>query len=119
MSFLTQIGGARMRISNHCSRLIGSIFACVTLWGTTGCNDDPGTGTVVFTTWGEGYIEDGIPSDAFLDRWSVKFSKFLVAYNDVAVVDQSGKAVAKLEHALVFDLTQKAQGKPKTLASWV
>ncbi|MGE5785969.1 MAG: hypothetical protein ACM3ZE_15330 [Myxococcales bacterium] len=91
----------------------------MTLWGTTGCNDDPGTGTVVFTTWGEGYIEDGIPSDAFLDRWSVKFSKFLVAYNDVAVVDQSGKAVAKLEHALVFDLTQKAQGKPKTLASWV
>lgn len=79
---------------------------------------DNGEGTVTFTTWGEEYIEDGLPSDAFLDAWSVKYSKFLVVYNHVTVADDDGTVVAKIEHPLVFDMVKKAKGKPKTLASF-
>jgi len=81
-------------------------------------NSDNGQGTVTFTTWGESFIEDGLPSSAFLDAWSVKYSRFLVVYNHVTVADENGDVVAKLPHPLVFDMTQKAQGKPKTLASF-
>lgn len=85
----------------------------------TGCDDsEGGRGTVTFTTWGEQYIEDGLPSEAFLDAWSVKYSKFLVVYNHVTIADDDGHVVAKLKHPLVFDMTQKAKGKPKTLASY-
>jgi hypothetical protein len=85
----------------------------------TACNDsDNGKGTVTFTTWGEDFIEDGLPSTVFFDSWSVKYSKFLVVYNHVTIADDNGDVVAKLEHPLVFDMTKKAKGKPKTLASF-
>jgi hypothetical protein len=87
--------------------------------GVVGCNSaDNGKGTVTFTTWGESYIEDGLPSDAFLDGWSVKYSRFLLVYNHVTIADDDGDVVARLEHPLVFDMTQKAKGAPKTLASF-
>jgi hypothetical protein len=84
-----------------------------------GCNDsNNGKGTVTITTWGEEYIEEGLPSEAFLDAWSVKYSKFLVVYNHVTIADDNGDVVAKIEHPLVFDMVQKAKGKPKTLATY-
>jgi hypothetical protein len=82
------------------------------------CSDPAGKGTVTFTTWGEEYIEEGLPSEAFLDAWSVKYSRFLVTYRDVSIKDEDGDVVAKLDHPLVFDMTKKAQGRPKTLATF-
>lgn len=94
-----------------------ALSVCIT--SAVGCVDsDHGKGTVTFTTWGEEYIEEGLPSSAFLDAWSVKYSKFLVVYNHVTIADDDGVVVAKLDHPLVFDMTQKAKGKPKTLASF-
>jgi hypothetical protein len=95
------------------------MVAGLLLVAPAGCNDlDNGKGTVTFTTWGEEYIEEGLPSDVFLDAWSVKYSKFLVVYNHVTIAGSDGHVLAKLEHPLVFDMTRKTKGKPKTLASY-
>jgi hypothetical protein len=100
-------------------RLLRTVTTGLALLFSTACaSTDNGRGTVTFTTWGESYIEDGLPSSAFLDQWSVKYSKFLVVYNHVTVAGDSGDVVAKLDHPLVFDMTQKAKGKPKTLATF-
>jgi len=86
---------------------------------TVACGADDGTGTVVITTWGEEYIEHELPSEVFPhDHWSVKYSKFLVVYHDVTIAGDDGDIVAELEHPRVFDMTQKAKGKPKTLATF-
>ncbi len=82
------------------------------------CGPERGQGEVTFTTWGEDYIEEGLPSSAFLDGWSVKYSRFLVVYRSVTVADDAGDLVASLERPLVFDMTKKAQGTPKTLATF-
>lgn len=84
------------------------------------CSDaDNGKGTVSITTWGEEFIEEGLPSDAFpKDHWSIEYTKFLVVYHSVTIADDGGKIVAQLDHPLVFDMTKKATGKPKTLATF-
>ena len=99
-------------------RLIGVLSAVASLSGVGCVDSDNGKGTVVITTWGEAYIEDGLPSSAFLDAWSVKYSKFLIVYHDVTIADEGGSVVAKLAHPLVFDMTKKAQGHPKTLTTF-
>lgn len=108
-----------MDTTRHIARLLGTVVGAAALLSSTACNDsDNGRGTVNITTWGEEYIEDGLPSEAFLDAWSVKYSKFLVVYNHVTIANDSGVVVAKLEHPLVFDMTKKAKGESKKLATF-
>jgi len=97
--------------------LLGALTAIIAAVSTVACGDsDNGKGTATFTTWGESFIEDGLPSDVFpKDNWSVKYSKFLVVYHSVTIADDSNNIVAKLDHPLVFDMTKKATGNPKTL----
>jgi hypothetical protein len=81
--------------------------------------DSSGTGTVTVTTWGEEFIEEGLPSDVFpKDHWSVKYSKFLLVYDMVSIADENHNVGAKLDHPLVFDMTKKAAGAPKTLGTY-
>lgn len=95
----------------RCALPVCALFTC-------GCGDT-GQGTVLVTTWGEAYIEDGLPAEAFPhDGWSVKFSKFLVAYDAFSIADDDGRIVAELAAPLVFDLVQKSEGAPKTLAKF-
>lgn len=68
-----------------------SLFAC-----------SEGTGTVAFTTWGEGYIEESIPASVFADGWTVKYSKFLVTFSEVKVLDGTN-AVAALPKPIVVN----------------
>lgn len=90
--------------------------ACVAF--VCGCHDS-GQGTVLVTTWGEAYIEEGLPAEAFPhDGWSVKFSKFLVAYSALRIADDDGRVVAELDAPRVFDLVKKSQGTPKKLGSF-
>lgn len=56
-----------------------------------GCGDE-GVGSVVFTTWGEEYIEQGIPADAFADGYSVKYTKFLIVLGQVVIDGELGTA---------------------------
>jgi hypothetical protein len=106
-----------MTLIERSTRRLAAVVAAASL--TVACGTDNGTGTVVITTWGEEYIEDELPSDVFPhDHWSVQYSKFLVVYHDVTVADEDGDVVVELEHPLVFDMTKKAKGKPKTLATF-
>ena len=62
---------------------------------------------VKFTTWGEEYIEEGLPASKFEDGWSIKFTKFLVVMRDIAIVDSAGTVASQQPGAKAFDLTKK------------
>lgn len=107
-----------MQVKVPWNRLV-RISALLLLSATpTGCSPDSGKGTLAITTWGEEYIEAGMPSAAFLDSWSVAFSKFLVVYDNVTIADDSGTVGGKLERPLVFDMTKRAKGRSKTLVTF-
>ncbi|RYE86295.1 MAG: hypothetical protein EOO75_15900, partial [Myxococcales bacterium] len=84
------------------NRLSGALLLSLVL--ATACDDsDPasagGEGTSAFTTWGEEYIEEGIPAGGdggFVDGWTVKYSKFLFVFGGITVSDQSGAVAASL-----------------------
>ncbi|MCC7380765.1 MAG: hypothetical protein IT384_02990 [Deltaproteobacteria bacterium] len=65
-----------------------------------------GTGTIAVNTYGEDYIEQGIPPEIFADGWSVRFTKFLIALGPIAVADLDGDVGARLDEQRIFDLTQ-------------
>jgi len=60
-----------------------------------GCGSEE-VGRVSFTTWGEEYIEQGIPAAEFEDGWSVKFKRFLVVLGNVRVADEAGQEAARM-----------------------
>lgn len=83
------------------SRALGLLLPLLLLGA--GCS--PGNGAVAVHTWGEAYIEEGIPSDEFVDGWSVRYDKFLLVLRDVTVAD--GATIgARWEAATVFDLVR-------------
>ena len=59
------------------------------------CGDDTsapaGSGSVSFTSWGEEYIEVGIPAADFADGWSARYTRFLVLVGNVRVADADGE----------------------------
>jgi hypothetical protein len=89
------------------NRCIVSLAAVLAL---TAC--EPPISVVKFTTWGEEYIEQGIPVKAgmeagFEDGWAVTFSKFLVILKDVTVADAQGQVASRQPGAKAFDLVKK------------
>jgi hypothetical protein len=73
---------------------------------------EPPISVVKFTTWGEEYIEQGIPPKmgteaGFEDGWSITFAKFLVILKDVTVADAQGQVASKQPGAKAFDLVKK------------
>lgn len=76
--------------------------------GTSDPTGSGGEGTVSFTTWGEQYVEDEIPPDSneltgFVDGWSLKYSKFLVNFQNIRVTDAQGNVGAALDGSRLFD----------------
>jgi hypothetical protein len=71
------------------NRLARFAAAFVTLSILVGCgsDDEAGRGTAQITLWGEEYIEEGIPAEAFEDGWSVQFDEFLVMFSDIYARD--------------------------------
>jgi hypothetical protein len=81
-----------------------------------------GSGSAVFTTWGEEYIEEGIPAQVgseagFVDGWSVKYSKFLVVVKEIALAQKTGGRGPKQMGAQVVDLTLKGPVTLQTFAN--
>lgn len=76
------------------------------------CTDptSTGEGTERFTTWGEEFVEQGIPAgdgeNGFVDGWSLKYDKFLVVFHDIEVADAAGKIVARLDKPRFVDNTK-------------
>ena len=97
------------------SLLALSLFASS---GSIACggSDDPtgsgGQGKLSFTTWGEEYIEDEIPVgsdevDGFVDGWTVRYSKFLVSFQNIVVGDAKGTKAAVMKGSVLFDNHQQ------------
>jgi hypothetical protein len=70
--------------------------------GLTACGE--GSGDVVFTTYGEDYIEKEIPASAFEDGWSVRFTKFLVTLGELKVGGGGNNVAAASARAQVYDV---------------
>lgn len=92
--------------------MLRKLAAVASLSLLAACSDDPtsngGAGSARFTTWGEEFIEQGIPSDpagedGFYDGWSVKYAKFLVTYHGIRVADAAGTVIAEQTDALLVD----------------
>ncbi|HYQ16698.1 MAG TPA: hypothetical protein VEQ58_13095 [Polyangiaceae bacterium] len=67
-----------------------------------------GVGKLSFTTWGEDYVENRIPTDSaevagFVDGWQVEYSKFLVNFRKIRVADKDGNEAAVMEGSMLFD----------------
>jgi len=68
-------------------------------------------GKAKFTTWGEAYIEDGIPADpegeaGFVDGWDLRYDKFLVNFHGITVADADGNVGAKASKSYFVDNTK-------------
>lgn len=67
-----------------------------------------GEGKLAFTTWGEEYIEQKIPTDSkevtgFVDGWSLEYSKFLVNFQNITVADSKGNQAALMDGSMLFN----------------
>lgn len=87
-------------------RTCGAVAAAALM----GCGG--GTGSVVFTTWGEELIEEKLPvkvgdAPGFVDGWELRYTKFLVVISDITVAKSSGGTPARAGGQKVFDLTKK------------
>ncbi|MCA9554630.1 MAG: hypothetical protein KC933_31635 [Myxococcales bacterium] len=72
-----------------------------------------GTGNLAFTTYGEDFIEVGIPAapspddEGVVDGWSVRYDKFLIVLSDLEVDDDEGASVVGDPTERVFDMTRR------------
>lgn len=67
-----------------------------------------GQGKLSFTTWGEDYVQEAIPPDSkevtgFVDGWTVKYTKFLVNFQNIQVADARGSKAASMDGSKLFD----------------
>lgn len=88
--------------------------AITTIWLSaalaTGCSAE-GEGALEVRIWGEEFIEEGIPADVFVDGWSLSFTRFLVAVDDV------GTDAPEDAGRYVFDLTAGSDGEGQGVTS--
>ena len=78
---------------------IPSVVMALTL--LTAC----GEGTWLVETWGEEYIEDGIPTADFEDGCSATFLYFNVSVTEASLLDGDGEIIASaLEEPVIIDL---------------
>lgn len=79
------------------------------LFGAAACTSGNGEGAVRATIYGEEFIEEGIPEDAFDDGWSVEFDRFSVRVSNVHIGD------IPLEVGGTKDLTKASDGEGQEL----
>lgn len=86
----------------------GVLVTAVACSSTT--EDADGKGTVTFTTWGEEYVEQGIPptdTDGTVvveDGWTIAFDKLLVVISEIAVAEEGKPPAATLAASKLFDM---------------
>ncbi len=112
------MSGRATRSSLACGLARALALALASALALAACGSDVGQGDVTFTTWGEDYIEQGIPAAAFpKDGWSVKYSKFLVVFHAITVADSAGVVAAELTTPHVFDLTRAGEKEIVTFSA--
>lgn len=88
-----------------------SVLAAVPLVFAAGC----GSGDLAITTYGEDFIEAGIPAEVFADGGAVTFDRFLVNFADLAVRGGDGAEGGSFAGPVVFDLTAPGPAPITTL----
>jgi hypothetical protein len=94
----------------HRDLVFSALLAIVSL-SSTACGDPTsagGSGDVVFTTWGEEYIEEEIPAGdhgGFVDGWSLVYSRFMVVLGNITLAGAPGEGARTFERSVVFDHT--------------
>ena len=82
-------------------------MAIVAACAGTACDGEvTGEGTLSIETWGEEYIEEGIPADEFGDGFSVTYDTFLVVIGDVSSAKEEGDPALEAPTQKVWDLTE-------------
>lgn len=79
------------------------LMATVLASGIAACGSP---GSVTFTTYGEDFIEEGIPAEEFEDEWAVKFDKFLVNLGEIKVAQSDGTVGAEVAETKTWDVTK-------------
>ncbi len=72
-----------------------------------------GEGTLETRIYGEAFVEEGIPADAFVDGWAVTFSSMLVAVDGVSADGVEDPGV------YVFELTEPSGGEGHAVGTLV
>lgn len=83
-----------------------AVLVAAGLVGCSGSDQTDGKGNVAFTTWGEEYIEQGIPAATFEDKWTVKYTKFLVVIRNVRIAEAGGAVAGTMAKPRVFDMVK-------------
>lgn len=86
-----------------------SLIPLLALFGVSSCTSGNGEGAVRATMYGEEFIEQGIPEDAFDDGWSVEFDRFSVEVSGVHV------GALPIETEGSKDLTRASDGEGQEL----
>lgn len=68
-------------------------------------------GTIKVTVYGEEFIEEGIPADAFSDGWAVTFDSFLVSIGNIAGQAGHGNEEVGDPAFYIVDLAQPSGGE--------
>lgn len=82
---------------------LGSLLACSPSDGSDG------EGAVVFTTYGEDFIEKEIPAGEIVDGWTVRYEKFLIAIGDIAIAEDGEAPAAKMPAPKLFDMKKRGE----------
>lgn len=122
-----------MNLLNGIAIAAGSVGLLAT--ACSGSSDDAdGRGTVVFTTYGEDFIEKeigpgGTEDAPIVDGWTVRFQRFLIAIGEVSIAEEGKPPVARMPNAKLFDVQKPGPkavftasdlpGKPYTHVSFV
>ena len=80
------------------------------------CGDTELAGSITATAYGEAFIEEGIPADAFGDGWAVQFDKFLISIGEPRA--SAGGTVVGDDRMYVVDLAQPSGGDGYELATF-
>ncbi|MDI7268824.1 MAG: hypothetical protein QME96_12605 [Myxococcota bacterium] len=84
---------------------VGCVAAFAALGG--GCSaEEEETGTLAVEIWGEAYAESGIPAEVFVDGWSVRFDRFLVAVGGITAARGTRAPEFAEDAQRVFDLVR-------------
>lgn len=92
----------------------GSVWCALGLLALSACGDDPqagGTGTLEVTSYGEAFIEEGIPASEVSDGWGVKFTSFEVQISDIHLDG------VRLDDPGPINLVQPSNGEGQVLGS--
>lgn len=93
------------------ARALATWSLAVATLGVSACAED-GEGTVTVTTYGEAFIEEGIPADDLADGWAVDFERFEVSLSAITVAGQT------LVDPDTIELTTPSAGAGQALGSF-